>query len=162
MGVWGWGSDLGLHSGTGGWELGIGGVGCHLWSCGGRFDLGSCVLEAFQFALGAREGALKALLGLPDAIEQENLLARALGLVIEIGFCHFDADQFPLGDGHLLNVIAFGGGVGLPLGFEFAGELLEIIGVFSLEDDSTGAEAVADGIRTDGGLSFRRFGSGAL
>ncbi|MBV9743284.1 MAG: hypothetical protein JO099_05930 [Acidobacteriia bacterium] len=59
------------------------------------------MLEALELALGARERALETLLGLPDAVQQDNLLARALGLVVEIGFSHLNAHEFPLGNDHL-------------------------------------------------------------
>ena len=120
------------------------------------------MLEAFQFALSAGEGALKALLRLPNGVEQEDMVARILGLVVKIGFGHLNAHQFPLGNGHLLDIIAFGGGVGLPLEFEIAGELVELGGVFSFEDDFAGAETVADGIAADSFLTLGRYRAGTF
>ena len=55
-------------------------------------------------------------------------------------FGSLDAGEFPLRDRHLLEVEVLGSGLGLPLGFEVVAELVEVVGIFTGEDDGAGAK----------------------
>ena len=60
-----------------------------------------------------------------------------------------------MGDGHTFQQDSFGGGLGLPLGFEDIPELLVGGFVFVDEDDVARAESEGEGVEADGGLAFR-------
>jgi hypothetical protein len=60
-----------------------------------------------------------------------------------------------MGDGHTFQQDYFGGGLGLPLGFEDIPELPVGGLVFVDEDDVARAESEGEGVEADGGLAFR-------
>ena len=67
-----------------------------------------------------------------------------------------------MGYGHAFEQDSFGGGFGLPLGCEDIPELLVGGFVFEGEDDDARAECEGEGVEADGGLAFRRDGTGGV
>jgi len=67
---------------------------------------------------------------------------------------YFDARQFPLRDGHLLEVEMFGSGLRLPFGLEVIAELMEILGFFGRQHDGGGAKSVTEGVHFAGLFSL--------
>ena len=59
---------------------------------------------------------------------------------------YFDLRQFPLRDGHLLEVEMFGSGLRLPFGLEVIAELMEILGFLGRQHDGAGAKSVTEGV----------------
>ena len=123
---------------------------------------GSCGLESLEFMLGLGEGTLQAALILPDAVEERELEGSGDVLFEEAGFGDFPAGEFPLRDGHLLDVDLLGLGLRLPFGLEIIAETLEIFLALAGEDDGTGAKAVTKGVHAGSGLSLGGFGAGGF
>ena len=117
-------------------------------------------LNAFQFAMRLGIGSLHAGLGLPEPVEEGELGFGASGFAIYVCLAHFHASQFPLGDGHLLEVQQFGSGGGLPLGLEFVAKPEEFLTVFAGEDDGAGAQAMTEGVQADNCFSLGCSGAG--
>ena len=77
-------------------------------------------------------------------------------------FGHFDTGEFPLRDGHLLDVELLGPRGGLPFGFQVVAKLLEVVGVFAGQHDGAGAQSVTEGVQLDGCFSLGSLGAGRL
>jgi hypothetical protein len=119
-------------------------------------------LETLQLALGSGIGALQAALGLPETVEQGELVLGIVGIFEEIYLTYFHANQFPLRDCHLLDVELFGPGLGMPFDFEVVAELSEFLAVFARQHDGAGAKSVTEGVHADSSLSLGSFGAGRL
>ena len=72
------------------------------------------------------------------------------------------ARQQPLGGGHLFQIEVFGGGFGLPLGFEAVPELPVVGDVFAGDDEVAGAQAVSDSVEAGGLFTFGSFRTGGV
>jgi hypothetical protein len=108
-------------------------------------------LETLQLSLRSGIGTLQAALGLPQAIEEADLV----GVVLEnVDFAYFQARQFPLRDGHLLQIELFGTGAGLPFGFQIVAQLMEFLAILGRQDDGAGAQAVTEGFQVCGHMFF--------
>jgi hypothetical protein len=119
-------------------------------------------LQALEVALRSGIGALEAALGLPEAVEHGEL-GLGLGFVGEdIDLAYFHAVQFPLRDGHLLDVELLGPGLGVPFGFQIVAKLMEFLGILAREHNGAGAKAVLEGVHADCRFSFGSFGAGRL
>jgi hypothetical protein len=68
----------------------------------------------------------------------------------------FEAGEFELGDGHLLDKVGFGGSGRLPFMVEVHAKLVKLPGIFVIEDGFLGTQAVSDGIHGDCGFTFER------
>ena len=120
------------------------------------------VLQMFEFALGPGERPLEAALRLPHAIKKRHLDLRGSGAAEDICFAGFHADQFPLRDGHLLDVELFGSGLRPPLDFEIAAEFLKAEVILAGQDDGAGAEPIAKRVQPHGGFPLRSFRAARL
>ena len=143
-------------------------------------------LEALQFVQGAVEGALAAgfvagqrgestdFAGVAD--EDESVLVVA-GRVVEstqiafflmeqpveeAGFHAAEAAEAPGGHNHLLDEDGFGGADGPVVVLEGLLDFLEFGFPLGFNDGVLGGEAVAEGIKADGGLALGGFGAGAV
>jgi hypothetical protein len=117
-------------------------------------------LETLELALSSGVGALQPALRLPETVEETEVLGGWLSK--EGYFAGFHARQFPLGDGHSLEIEAFGPGLWLPFGFQIAVKLMQILGVFARQDDGAGAKAMTQGVQADDGLSLGSSGARRL
>ena len=142
-------------------------------------------LEALQFVEGSVEGALAAgfvagqrgestdFAGVAD--EDESVLVVA-GRVVEstqiafflmeqpveeAGFHAAEAAEAPSGHDHLLDEEGFGGADGLVVVLEGLLDFLEFGFPLGFNDGVLGGEAVAEGIKADGGFALGGFGAGA-
>ena len=97
-------------------------------------------MEALQLTLRAGVGALQAALRLPEAVEERNLDLGCASLENDAFFGSLDARELPLRDRHLLEVEVLGSRLWLPFGFEVVAELVEVVGIFTGEDDGAGAK----------------------
>jgi len=117
-------------------------------------------LDSFEFALGAGIGSLHTALGAPKTVEKGNLDFGARDFVVDIDLADLHASQFPLRNGHLLEVKEFGSGTGLPFAFENVAEALKFLAVFTREDDDAGTQAMTEGIQPDSCFSLGCSGAG--
>ncbi len=67
-------------------------------------------------------------------------------VVHEGGFDDVEAAQLPLADGHFFDGLVLDVAIGLELGDVLVEEGLEFLGVFVVEDDGAGEQAMADGV----------------
>ena len=77
-------------------------------------------------------------------------------------FGQLDTSEFPLRDGHLLDVELLGPGFWVPFGFQVVAELVEFLGVFAGQHDGAGAEAVTEGVHANRRFAFGSFWAGRL
>jgi hypothetical protein len=101
-------------------------------------------LQALQLALPAGIGALQAALRAPQTVEERDLVCGAQVLAEDIDLAYFEARQFPLRDGHLLQIELLGPGAGLPFGFQIVTKAMEFLAVLGGQDDGAGAKAVTE------------------
>jgi len=111
-------------------------------------------LNALEFALGAGKRTLHAALRLPETVEEGDLALSASDFVVDIGLAYFHASQFPLRDGHLLQVEEFGPGEGLPFGLEIVTKTVEFLAIFAGKDNGARTHAVTEGVQANGLLSL--------
>jgi len=103
-------------------------------------------LQTLKLTLRLGIGALQAALRLPEPLEQRDLDFGGGFLRYDAFFGQLDTSEFPLRDGHLLDVELLGPGFWVAFGFEVVAELVEVVGVFAGQHD--GAGAVRDGGRS--------------
>ena len=111
-------------------------------------------LEALEVLLRAGVGALQAALGLPEAVEHGELGLGSGFVGEDIDLAYFHAVQFPLRDGHLLDVKLLGAGLGLPFSFEVVAKLVELLGVLARQHNGAGAKAVFEGVHANSSFTL--------
>ena len=101
-------------------------------------------------------------MSLPETVEQRDLVLGAVGILENINFAHFQADQFPLGNRHLFYVELLSPGLGLPFDFQIVAKLIEFLTIFARQHDGAGAKAMSEGVHANSSLSLGCLGAGRL
>jgi hypothetical protein len=99
---------------------------------------------------------------LPETVQERELGFGAIHIVKNCCFSDFHADQFPLGDRHLLDIELFGPRLRRPFNFQVVAKLIEFGAIFARQHDGAGAETVTEGVHANcsftlGSLGASRF-----
>src|SRR5215831_15942832 len=101
-------------------------------------------------------------LGLPEPVEKRDLDFDRSGFAEQICFTQFHTRQFPLRDGHLLQIELFRPGPWAPFSLQIPAKMLKFLVIFARQNNSAGTEPMAEPVEANGVLSLRSFGAGGL
>ncbi len=118
--------------------------------------------EIAKLAQGFGEGTLEAAALDRKPVQQSQLPLSTHTLHIDRALANFQASQFPVSYGHLLDKDPFGWGAGLPLGFERGAKLLVVGLILAGDEETAGAQAMLERVHAHSGFTFRSSGPGGL
>jgi hypothetical protein len=107
-------------------------------------------------------GTLQADLSLPEPVKKRELDFDMGGFAEQICFTQFHARQFPLRDGHLLQIELFRPGPRAPFRLQILAKMLKFLVIFARQNNSAGTKPMAEGVEANRGLSLRSSGAGKL